>query len=145
MGTCERSPSKTLLLIHGGLGEDMDAEQFWHRPGIFAALWPATNGDPAADAVVPPSARHLLGGDTIRGVRDCELQTIVVPTAVMGCQPENLIHSTRTVTSMVQLIPTATRLPDAFPEPPHPDFEPKLDRYMAALTRCLLRTDTWQT
>ncbi|HEX6454392.1 MAG TPA: hypothetical protein VF060_33645 [Trebonia sp.] len=24
----------TLLLIHGGLWEDMDAERFWRRPGI---------------------------------------------------------------------------------------------------------------
>jgi pimeloyl-ACP methyl ester carboxylesterase len=28
----------TLLLVHGGLWEDMDAERFWHRPGIVAGL-----------------------------------------------------------------------------------------------------------
>lgn len=28
----------TLLLIHGGLWDDMDAERFWHRPGIVAGL-----------------------------------------------------------------------------------------------------------
>lgn len=27
-----------MLLIHGGLWEDMDAERFWHRPGIVAGL-----------------------------------------------------------------------------------------------------------
>ena len=28
----------TLLLIHGGLWEDMDAGRFWHGPGISARL-----------------------------------------------------------------------------------------------------------
>jgi pimeloyl-ACP methyl ester carboxylesterase len=28
----------TVLLVHGGLWEDMDAERFWHRPGIVAGL-----------------------------------------------------------------------------------------------------------
>jgi pimeloyl-ACP methyl ester carboxylesterase len=28
----------TLLMIHGGLWEDMDAERFWHRPRIVAGL-----------------------------------------------------------------------------------------------------------
>jgi pimeloyl-ACP methyl ester carboxylesterase len=27
-----------VLLVHGGLGEDMDAERFWCRPGIVAGL-----------------------------------------------------------------------------------------------------------
>jgi pimeloyl-ACP methyl ester carboxylesterase len=28
----------TLLLIHGGLGENMDADRFWRAPGIIAGL-----------------------------------------------------------------------------------------------------------
>jgi len=28
----------TLLLIHGGLWEDMDADRFWRRPGVVAGL-----------------------------------------------------------------------------------------------------------
>jgi pimeloyl-ACP methyl ester carboxylesterase len=28
----------TLLLIHGGLWDDMDADRFWHQPGIVAGL-----------------------------------------------------------------------------------------------------------
>ena len=28
----------TVLLIHGGLWEEMNAERFWHRPGIVAGL-----------------------------------------------------------------------------------------------------------
>lgn len=28
----------TLLLIHGGLWEDIDADRFWHRPGIITRL-----------------------------------------------------------------------------------------------------------
>lgn len=28
----------TLLLVHGGLWEDMDAEHFWNKPGVIAAL-----------------------------------------------------------------------------------------------------------
>ncbi|MET0426239.1 MAG: alpha/beta hydrolase [Actinoplanes sp.] len=32
------SEAVTVLLVHGGLWEDMDAERFWHRPGITAGL-----------------------------------------------------------------------------------------------------------
>lgn len=28
----------TLLLVHGGLWEEMDADRFWHRPGIVGGL-----------------------------------------------------------------------------------------------------------
>src|SRR5438045_6104985 len=28
----------TLLLIHGGLWDDMNAERFWHKPGIVAGM-----------------------------------------------------------------------------------------------------------
>ena len=31
-------PEATLLLIHGGLGEPMDADRFWVRPGVVAGL-----------------------------------------------------------------------------------------------------------
>ncbi|HEY8474772.1 MAG TPA: alpha/beta hydrolase [Natronosporangium sp.] len=42
-----------LLLIHGGLWEDMDADRFWHRPGIVTAL-----RDRGVDAIAPDRPRH---------------------------------------------------------------------------------------
>jgi len=44
----------TVVLVHGGLWEDMDAERFWVRPGIVAAL--EARGTPvlAPDRVVRP-------------------------------------------------------------------------------------------
>jgi pimeloyl-ACP methyl ester carboxylesterase len=44
----------TVVLVHGGLWEDMDADRFWVRPGIVAAL--AARGTPvlAPDRVVRP-------------------------------------------------------------------------------------------
>jgi len=55
----------TFVLVHGGLWEDMDAERFWVRPGIVAAL--EARGVPvlAPDRVVHPRSwaqevAHLL-------------------------------------------------------------------------------------
>jgi pimeloyl-ACP methyl ester carboxylesterase len=55
----------TVVLVHGGLWEDMDAERFWVRPGIVAAL--QARGVPvlAPDRVVRPRSwaeevAHLL-------------------------------------------------------------------------------------
>jgi hypothetical protein len=42
----------TVMLVHGGLWEDMDAERFWHRPGIVAGL------ERAGLAVVAPDRPH---------------------------------------------------------------------------------------
>jgi pimeloyl-ACP methyl ester carboxylesterase len=55
----------TVVLVHGGLWEDMDAERFWVRPGVVAAL--AARGIPvlAPDRVPRPRSwaeevAHLL-------------------------------------------------------------------------------------
>lgn len=55
----------TFVLVHGGLWEDMDADRFWVRPGIVAAL--EARGVPvlAPDRVVHPRSwaeevAHLL-------------------------------------------------------------------------------------
>ena len=55
----------TVILVHGGLWEDMDAERFWVRPGIVAAL--EARGVPvlAPDRLVRPRSwaqevAHLL-------------------------------------------------------------------------------------
>ncbi len=46
----------SVLLIHGGLGEDMDAERFWIRPGIVAGLRAAGLAVAAPDRdTCPPS------------------------------------------------------------------------------------------
>jgi len=56
-----------VLLLHGGLGEDMDAERFWCRPGILAGLR-AAGFDVAApdrDTRPPswPAAADALAGE----------------------------------------------------------------------------------
>lgn len=139
-----------VLLVHGGLGEDIDAERFWDRPGIAAGLrvagfaviapdrdtapasrsiaardaarhlttpasvvagsngvsvavrlavefpqlvdrlmllWPATAGDPHVDADAPAAVRHLLHGETLRGVTDAELADLDIPATVMASEP----------------------------------------------------------
>lgn len=43
----------TLLLIHGGLWEDMDADRFWHKPGITAGLRQL-----GIDVLAPNRPRH---------------------------------------------------------------------------------------
>jgi pimeloyl-ACP methyl ester carboxylesterase len=56
---------RTVVLVHGGLWEDMDAERFWVRPGVVGAL--EARGVPvlAPDRVVHPRSwaeevAHLL-------------------------------------------------------------------------------------
>lgn len=31
-------PAPPMVLVHGGIGEPMNAERFWHRPGVVAGL-----------------------------------------------------------------------------------------------------------
>ncbi|WP_436533037.1 alpha/beta hydrolase [Actinoplanes sp. HUAS TT8] len=54
----------TVLLVHGGLWEEMDAERFWHRPGIVAGLQRHGVGVLAPDRLRRPrswtaEAQHL--------------------------------------------------------------------------------------
>ena len=47
------SGARTVVLVHGGLWEDMDAERFWVRPGVVAAV--AARGVPV---LAPDRPRH---------------------------------------------------------------------------------------
>jgi len=54
-----------MVLVHGGLWEDMDAERFWVRPGVVAGLAAAGVGVFAPDRLPRPDSwsaevRHLL-------------------------------------------------------------------------------------
>lgn len=53
-----------MVLVHGGLWEDMDAERFWVRPGVVAGLVAAGVDVAAPDRLVRPGSwaeevRHL--------------------------------------------------------------------------------------
>ncbi len=189
-----------MLLIHGGLAEDIGADQFWVTPGItrrletigwsvlapdrnttppswstaademaellaeptpviagsngvsvalqlasqrpelvsqLILLWPATASEPELDRHVPPSARHLCSGETVRGTTDVELAALPVPTAVMASIPETPQHQHRTVDRLVELIPGGTRVDHGFPESPRPEFAQHLDGFMSALVGVL--------
>lgn len=52
------------MLIHGGLGEDMDAERFWVRPGIVGGLQAAGLHVTAPDRDTTPSS-WAAAADTI--------------------------------------------------------------------------------
>ena len=54
-----------MVLVHGGLWEDMDAERFWVRPGVVAGLAGAGVEVVAPDRLPRPDSwaaevRHLL-------------------------------------------------------------------------------------
>lgn len=190
-----------LLLIHGGLAEDMDAERFWVRPGVVDALraadltvvapdrdttppswrlaasanaaivaalshdpvtvvagsngvsvalrlaldhpklvdrlvlaWPATAGDDRVDARVPAAGRHLLAGDTMRGVGDDELRSLTASTTIVPSLDEDPFHQRSTVDHLAELLPDATVAEPGVPEAPRPDFPPHLERFVEIVT-----------
>jgi len=185
----------SVVLIHGGLGEDMDADRFWRRPGILTGFeaaglivrapdrdtsprswraasesaaaelveptsivagsngvsvgarlaidhpervtrlvlaWPATASDPDVDARVPAVARHLLSGETLRGVIDDELAGLDVPVLIVPSDPPNRAHAPHTVDRLVALVRHVTLTP-GFPEPPRPEFAARRPAFLDAL------------
>jgi len=100
-------------------------------------LWPATAGSARADSVVPGHARHLLAGETLRGVLDRELAALSVPVFVMASEPENVFHQHATVDRILDLVQNATRLEPGTPESPRPDFAPHLDHLIASVESAL--------
>ena len=64
--------SDPVLLIHGGLGEDMDAARFWTRPGITDGLRAAGFEVQAPDRDTSPgsweAAAHAVAGDLTKPV-----------------------------------------------------------------------------
>lgn len=68
-------------------------------------------------------AESLLGGETLRGLADVELRSVVTPVAVMASEPENLVHRRTTATALLRLWADSVELP-GMPEPPMAGFEP---------------------
>ncbi len=101
-------------------------------------LWPATADSPQVDARIPASAHHLLDGGTVRGVSDRELGSISVSTAVMAADPESPVHQHHTVDRLVELIPGATRVADAYPEAPRPEFAARRDDFLSTLVAAVI-------
>jgi hypothetical protein len=109
------------------------AVQFPELVDRLVLLWPATANDPELDRRVPAAARHLLAGETLRGVTDDELAALATNTAVMASELPNPFHAPWTVDRLVALLPRATRIPEAFPESPRPEFPPRCAAFVDVL------------
>lgn len=57
-----------LLLIHGGLADGMNAERFWHRPGIAAGLIAAGHDVVAPDRDTCPASWDVAADDVARNI-----------------------------------------------------------------------------
>jgi pimeloyl-ACP methyl ester carboxylesterase len=140
--------ARPLTVVAGSNGCSTAARIAIAHPDLverIALCWPVTVGQ---DHVLEQSlaerisgrsgedvAGCLLGGETLRGVRDAELMSLVVPVAIMASEPENLVHRRSTTTALLQLWPDAVELP-AMPEPPMARFQPV--RFVEALTEWLV-------
>lgn len=99
----------------------------------LAVCWPVTVGEaqPVEEDLYKRisersggrAATSLLGGDTLRGLADIELESLATPKAVMASEPENPVHRRSTAAALRRLWPDAVELP-AMPEPPVAGFEP---------------------
>lgn len=103
-----------------------------HRVTRLVLAWPATAGDPQADAwtLRQGAPEEMLAGETLRGLLDAELAGLRMPVAVLPATA-GPFHQRRTADALLELIPGVTLLPGS-PEPPRPDFTP--DRLVDALT-----------
>jgi hypothetical protein len=132
--------ARRAVVIAGSNGVSVAVRLVLELPALvdrLVLLWPATAGDPQIDQRTPDTARHLLAGDTLRGVTDDELPTLDTPTVVMASDPPNPFHSTLTVDRLVQLMPMATRIPTAFPESPRPEFSSRCHAFLDVLIQYL--------
>jgi len=68
--------SPPVVLIHGGLGEDMDADRFWFRPGVVAGLRTAGLRVEAPDRDTAP--------DSWTGAADAVAVGLGAPTSVVA-------------------------------------------------------------
>jgi pimeloyl-ACP methyl ester carboxylesterase len=115
--------------------------------GLLLA-WPATAGDFAVDSrtrigltglgVSEQNIRALLDGQTLRGVADDELATLMMPISVLPSVPENPSHQRQTVDALRRLLPGSEELPGC-PEPPRADFGPHLASFLSSVTKAISR------
>ncbi|MGQ0838473.1 alpha/beta hydrolase [Actinokineospora sp.] len=74
----------TLLLIHGGLWEQMDAERFWHQPGVVTGLQQRGFGVLAPNRPVRPSTWTAEVDHLAAALPN---QPITVMAGSNGCSP----------------------------------------------------------
>jgi pimeloyl-ACP methyl ester carboxylesterase len=138
--------ARTVVTVAGSNGCSAAVRTALDHPSLVRALvlcWPATAGDPTADALgraalseLGWTQRHideLLLGDTLRGVLDQELRGLAIPVVVIPSEPFNTMHQKHTVDRIIDLIPGAT-LGDPFPETPSALFAPRRAAFVAELT-----------
>jgi pimeloyl-ACP methyl ester carboxylesterase len=65
-----------VLLIHGGLGEDVDADRFWARPGVLAGLEAAGLAVRAPDRDTTPGSWHAAAESLVA--------ELVQPTSIVA-------------------------------------------------------------
>jgi hypothetical protein len=108
----------TLLLVRGGLWEDIGADWFWRRPGIVAGFEHGLAAVPDAEPVT------VVGGSF-----GC---SVAVRLGVIPAVPPDPFHPRGTVDSLLRLLPSATELPGCR-EAPRPEFPPHLDSFLASV------------
>lgn len=113
----------TVLLVHGGLWEDMTADRFWHRPGRSGwARRRTRDRRRAADRPDP------------RGATDAELAGITASVGFVPSVPDDAAHQRHTVDALRQVLPQAVELPGC-PEPPRPGFPPHAEAFVRTVAR----------
>jgi len=138
-------PPGPVVVVGGSNGCTPAVRLVLERPGRIGGLvlaWPATCGDQQVDArcgrhLADQGAddgivKELLGGQTLRGIKDAELAALSLPVAVVPSLPANPFHQRHTVDSLLALIPGAVELPGS-PEPPRLDFTLFLSAVLDAL------------
>jgi pimeloyl-ACP methyl ester carboxylesterase len=120
-------PETPAMMVAGSNGCSVAARLALENPGRVARLvlaWPATAGDPRADAWARRQGvpEEMLVGETLRGLTDAELARLSMPVAVLPSL-HNPFHQRSTADALLRLVPGAAELPES-PEPPRPEFVP---------------------
>lgn len=129
----EANAGGPIHIVAGSNGCSAAARVAIDRPALVSRLdlcWPATAGDARVDAMQRiaivaaadnATADRLLSGETLRGVRDDELQTMQLPIRLVPADPPNAVHQHRTVDRLANLLAGAV-VTRGFPEAPRPEF-----------------------
>lgn len=138
-------PDRPLMVVAGSNGCSVAARLALADPERVERLllaWPATAGDAESNrrarehlaSLGAPEAtiEALLGGETLRGVRDEELAGLRLRVGVLPSMPSNVSHQRRTIDALLRLLPSAEELP-ACAETPHPAFAQYLPGMLATV------------
>jgi hypothetical protein len=101
---------RSVLLIHGGLWEDIGGYWFWDRTGVSEAL--TRRG---LTVIVP---------DRLRRGTSWTAEAAHIASAPL--LPDGPLHPRAAVDALLRLLPSAVELPGC-PEPPRPAFAPHLE------------------